>query len=59
MAVLSSLKFTAAVLLAAQFNGAQGQVFLSPANDIVLPASDSAKEPLQWLGANSPYFAGK
>lgn len=32
---------------------------LAPANDINLPASESASEPLKWLGANSPYFAGK
>lgn len=32
---------------------------LSPIQDINLPASESASEPLQWLGANSPYFAGK
>ncbi|PSR83363.1 histidine acid phosphatase [Coniella lustricola] len=31
---------------------------LAPANDIYLPASESAEQPLQWLGGNSPYFAG-
>lgn len=31
---------------------------LAPTQDINLPASDSASEPLQWLGGNSPYFAG-
>ncbi|KAH8909067.1 histidine acid phosphatase [Coniochaeta sp. PMI_546] len=32
--------------------------FLAPAQDINLPASESATSPLQWLGANSPWFAG-
>lgn len=32
--------------------------FLAPANSINLPASESSSEPLQWLGGNSPYFAG-
>lgn len=32
--------------------------FLAPANSINLPASESASEPLKWLGGNSPYFAG-
>lgn len=31
---------------------------LAPVNDINLPASESAEQPLQWLGGNSPYFAG-
>ncbi|KAH7321508.1 histidine phosphatase superfamily [Rhexocercosporidium sp. MPI-PUGE-AT-0058] len=56
MAVLSSLKFAGVVALAT--TGVQAQVFLAPPNDILLPASGSAKEPLQWLAANSPYFAG-
>jgi hypothetical protein len=37
----------------------QGTTYLSPAQDIVLPASGSASNPLEWLGANSPYFAGE
>lgn len=32
--------------------------YLAPAQDINLPASETAKEPLKWLGANSPWFAG-
>ncbi|KAI0471113.1 histidine acid phosphatase [Xylariaceae sp. FL0804] len=32
--------------------------FLAPAQDIVLPASQSATNPLEWLGANGPYFSG-
>jgi len=59
MAVLSSLKFAGALLLAARIQDVNGQIFLAPPNDILLPASDSAKEPLQWLAANSPYFAGE
>ncbi|KAJ4389251.1 hypothetical protein N0V93_006716 [Gnomoniopsis smithogilvyi] len=31
---------------------------LAPANSINLPTSESASEPLEWLGGNSPYFAG-
>ncbi|KUI62601.1 Acid phosphatase PHO1 [Cytospora mali] len=31
---------------------------LAPTNDINLPASETASEPLKWLGANSPWFAG-
>lgn len=31
---------------------------LAPIQDINLPASESASEPLKWLGGNSPYFAG-
>ncbi|KAK0100954.1 hypothetical protein ONS95_013057 [Cadophora gregata] len=58
MAVLSSLKFAGALLLAARIQVVGAQIFLAPPNDILLPASDSAKEPLQWLAANSPYFAG-
>lgn len=57
MAVLSSLKFAGVLALAT--TTVQAQVFLAPPNDILLPASDSAKEPLQWLAANSPYFAGE
>jgi acid phosphatase len=33
--------------------------FLAPTQDIDLPASQSATSPLQWLGANSPWFAGE
>jgi hypothetical protein len=33
--------------------------FLAPTQDINFPASESATNPLQKLGANSPWFAGK
>lgn len=32
--------------------------YLSPDQDIVLPSTSSASNPLTLLGANSPYFAG-
>ena len=53
MAILRTLPVAA--LLA---TSASAQVFLSPADDILLPPSKTAKEPLKWLGGNSPYFAG-
>jgi hypothetical protein len=31
---------------------------LNPEQDIILPASESASNPLEWLGANGPWFAG-
>ncbi len=31
---------------------------LNPVQDIILPASQSATSPLEWLGANGPWFAG-
>jgi hypothetical protein len=48
------LLFLGAVLEAV----AAGPVFLSPVQDIFLPASESATSPLTSLGANSPWFAG-
>ena len=33
--------------------------YLAPVQDINLPSTESAKEPLQWLGANGPYHAGE
>ncbi|KAK7741055.1 hypothetical protein SLS53_005120 [Cytospora paraplurivora] len=33
-------------------------LLLAPTNDINLPANETASEPLRWLGANSPWFAG-
>ena len=59
MAVLSSLRFAGIAALLATTTCVQAQVFLAPPNDILLPPSASAKEPLQWLAANSPYFAGE
>ncbi|KAJ2898604.1 histidine acid phosphatase [Zalerion maritima] len=37
---------------------AASQRFLAPENDIKHPASETATNPLTWLGANSPWFAG-
>lgn len=62
MAAVPSFKMnlaSATVLLALgnSFSAAT-PVYLAPEQDIFLPASDSASEPLKWLGANSPWFAG-
>lgn len=56
MAVFSSLRLASAVVVLAAVGDAT--TYLSPAQDIVLPASGSARNPLEWLGANGPYFAG-
>ncbi|KAK7966785.1 uncharacterized protein PG986_001062 [Apiospora aurea] len=45
------------VSLAAAGASAAGQP-LAPAQDINLPAGANAAEPLKWLGANGPWFAG-
>ncbi|KAE9374395.1 phosphoglycerate mutase-like protein [Stipitochalara longipes BDJ] len=58
MAVFRSISLVSATVLLAQLNSVQATTFLSPEQDIVLPASGSASEPLEWVGANSPYFAG-
>jgi len=58
MAVFSTIKMVGVVALLGSA-GVRGQAFLAPEQDIVLPASDTATEPLEWLGANSPYFAGE
>jgi hypothetical protein len=58
MAIFRSISLASAALLLAQNSGVSA-TFLAPAQDIVLPSSDSATNPLEWLGANSPYFAGK
>ncbi|KAH8881527.1 histidine acid phosphatase [Thozetella sp. PMI_491] len=47
---LRSLALVGPALAAAQV--------LAPAQDINFPSSGSAVNPLQWLGANGPYFAG-
>lgn len=57
MAVFSSLRFASAVAALAIVGDAT--TYLSPAQDILLPASGSATNPLEWLGANGPYYAGK
>ncbi len=60
MAVFRSLGLaSAAALLAVQLSGVEGTTFLAPEQNIVLPSSDSASNPLEWLGANSPFFAGE
>lgn len=46
-------------LLFLSVSGAATAQSLNPAQDIVLPASSSAKEPLEWLGANGPWFTGE
>lgn len=58
MAVLSTMMMAGVVALLGSV-GVRGQTFLAPEQDIILPSSDSATEPLKWLGANSPYFAGE
>lgn len=58
MAVFRSISLASAIVILTQLNGAQATTFLSPEQDIALPASGSASEPLEWAGANSPYFAG-
>ncbi|KAH8768667.1 histidine phosphatase superfamily [Hyaloscypha sp. PMI_1271] len=58
MAVFRSISLASVTVLLAHLNGVQATTFLAPEQDIVLPASGSASEPLEWAGANSPYFAG-
>ena len=55
MAVFCSLSLVCVVASAS----VQATTYLSLAQDIVLLASGSASNPLEWLGANSPYFAGE
>ena len=33
--------------------------YLAPLQDINFPSSESATDPLKWLGANGPWHAGK
>ncbi len=47
---LALLAFVRPTIVSAQF--------LAPSQDINLPSSGSAINPLQWLGANGPYIAG-
>ncbi|KAF8859661.1 phosphoglycerate mutase-like protein, partial [Acephala macrosclerotiorum] len=60
MAVLSTIKLVGVVALVGSLSvgGVGATTFLAPEQDIVLPVSETASEPLEWLGANSPYFAG-
>lgn len=43
--------------LAAVGVSAAGQI-LAPTQDINFPAGASATDPLKWLGANGPWYAG-
>jgi acid phosphatase len=54
MSTLSKLAFAYAVLAQA----ATGQI-LAPADDILFPSSSSASNPLEFAGANSPWFQGR
>jgi acid phosphatase len=42
----------------AMASAAAAAQMLAPSQDINLPATGSATNPLEWLGANSPWFAG-
>jgi len=59
MAVFRSISLASTALLLAHLNSVKGMTFLAPEQDIILPASSSAEKPLEWAGANSPYFAGE
>lgn len=56
---MASIKLITALsfLFAASSTAYVGPV-LAPVDDIVLASSSSARDPLAWLGANSPYHAG-
>ena len=56
LAMCASSPVKAVMALVGSATAAQ---MLAPTNDINLPASETASEPLKWLGANSPWFAGK
>jgi hypothetical protein len=58
MAVFGLIGLASTTLLLAQLIGVNGSTFLAPEQDIVLPPRSSAAEPLEWAGANSPYYAG-
>ncbi|PQE31175.1 histidine acid phosphatase protein [Rutstroemia sp. NJR-2017a WRK4] len=49
---------SASLILTSTVHASSATIFLAPEQDIVLPSSDSASNPLEWLGANSPYFTG-
>lgn len=55
MPASTAVKTAAALAVVGSVSAAQ---MLAPINDINLPASETASEPLKWLGANSPWFAG-
>lgn len=52
------MNLASAVAVLALSTGVLGQTYLSPEQDIVLPDSNSAANPLVWLGANSPWYGG-
>ena len=52
------MNLASAVAILALSTGVACTMYLSPEQDIVLPNSDSAVNPLIWLGASSPWFAG-
>ena len=54
MSLLTALRLSAALV-----GSATAAQVLAPTQDINLPASESATEPLKWLGANGPWFAGE
>ena len=54
--VMMPCSLTASLALAGAATALQ---YLAPEQDINLPSSNSAREPLQWLGANGPYHAGE
>ena len=54
--VMMPCSLTASLALAGAVTALQ---YLAPEQDINLPSSKSAREPLQWLGANGPYHAGE
>jgi hypothetical protein len=55
MASVPSLK---SILAALALLGTVTAQTLNPVQDILLPSSESASSPLEWLGANGPWFAG-
>ncbi|EED17079.1 histidine acid phosphatase, putative [Talaromyces stipitatus ATCC 10500] len=56
---MASIKsITASILLFSALSTASVGQILAPSDDIVFAASASAKDPLAWAGANSPYRAG-
>jgi hypothetical protein len=59
MAVMSTLSIASASLaLFANSVSAASPLYLSPDQEIVLPSSSLATNPLEWLGANGPYYEG-
>jgi hypothetical protein len=52
------MNLASAIAILALSTGVVGEKYLSPEQDIVLPDSSSAANPMVWLGANSPWYAG-